>query len=109
MLLRVPLVILACLFSHANAQVLQSVFENYLTDIESRDLDIFSITQDTSGFLWMGTDEGLIKYNGINYRIYRQENENDYSLPDNQVYAVFRSANGSIWVGTKKGLCRYDD
>ena len=107
--LQLFLISIACVIREAHAQVLQSVFENNLTDIESRDLDIFSITQDTSGFLWMGTDEGLIKYNGINYKIYRQENEDEYSLPDNQVYAVLKTANGSIWVGTKKGLCEYDD
>ena len=66
------------------------------------------ILQDQSGFLWFGTQEGLNKYNGYNFLIYKHIYNNDSSVNHNKIYELYEDNNGYIWIGTKSGLSKYD-
>lgn len=67
---------------------------------------IFSIHQDTKGFLWFGTKDGLNRYDGYSFQIYRKDNADTLSLSDNTVTALHRTGD-SLWIGTAAGgvLC----
>ena len=70
---------------------------------------ISSVLQDKEGFMWFGTKDGLNKYDGYNFTIYRHEQDNPYSLPDNYVTGIVEDDNGNFWVGTlTKGLYLFD-
>ena len=70
---------------------------------------VYSITQDDKGYLWFGTLDGLNKYDGYNFDVYRHDSGDTNSLPDNIVISLLNDTQGNLWVGTYSGgLCRYN-
>jgi len=58
--------------------------------------------QDRTGFLWVGTQNGLFRYNGSRFRgYYRSE-----GLPSSRIESLYESPNGALWVGSRSGLAR---
>ncbi len=70
---------------------------------------IRSVTQDQKGFLWIATSDGLNRYDGLNFKIYRPNLEKpEYSLPSSVVHKVLIDSENNLWVGTRNGLRIYD-
>ncbi len=68
-----------------------------------------AITEDKDGFLWMGTDDGLNRYNGREITVFKNNPGNDSTISDNWIYVLFTDAGGQLWIGTLEGgLNRYD-
>ncbi|WP_316814970.1 two-component regulator propeller domain-containing protein [Pedobacter nyackensis] len=69
---------------------------------------VLSIAQDSMGFMWFGTKDGLNKYNTRNFEIYKREKGNSSSLSSSQnINALLTDSKGNLWVGTQKGLNKY--
>ncbi|WP_316810893.1 two-component regulator propeller domain-containing protein [Pedobacter heparinus] len=68
----------------------------------------FCILQDKTGFIWIGTEDGLNKYDGYDFTIYKHENNNKNSLSNSQVNALCEDPKENLWVGTSKGLNLFD-
>ena len=66
------------------------------------------IYQDSRGYMWLGTVNGLYKYNGDKYRIYNNELGNQNSIIGNRITAIIEDSEGVVWIGTSSGLCRYN-
>ncbi|PWU05941.1 MAG: hypothetical protein C5B51_13350 [Terriglobia bacterium] len=66
---------------------------------------IRAITQTNDGFLWLGTDEGLVRFDGYDFTTYTKD---DGVLPSNSVNALYASAKGALWIATANGLTRYE-
>ena len=67
------------------------------------------IYQDKFGFIWFGTQDGLNKYDGYKYTVYKHLSKNNKSLPANNVLSVCEDGEGNLWAGTRiGGLSRYD-
>jgi signal transduction histidine kinase/ligand-binding sensor domain-containing protein len=67
------------------------------------------ILQDHYGFMWIGTDDGLNKYNGYSFTVYKHDPNDPRSLSHNQVWSLFEDSFGVLWVGTYGGgLNRFD-
>ncbi len=64
---------------------------------------VFCILQDSRGFMWFGTEDGLNKYNGYEFKVYRHDLQDPGSLSDNWVRALYEDKNGTIWIGTRNG------
>ncbi|MCP4726747.1 MAG: response regulator [bacterium] len=70
---------------------------------------ITCIMQDDIGFLWLGTNDGLIRYDGYNYTEYRNTYGDPNSLAKNRVTAIYQDMSGVIWIGTDgEGVLRYN-
>jgi len=69
--------------------------------------DVKSILKDRKGFMWFSTDDGLNRYDGYNFTIFRHDPNNKHSLPANNMGVLFEDKAGNIWVGSK-GLSLYD-
>ena len=65
---------------------------------------IRSITQTADGFLWLGTDEGLARFDGYEFVSFGKDRG---GLPSNSVNVLAASPDGSLWIGTPSGLTRY--
>lgn len=59
--------------------------------------------------MWFGTTNGLSKFDGSNFTVYRHEPDKLNSLPASEVLSVFEDRDGTLWVGTSGGgICYYD-
>lgn len=61
------------------------------------------VIQDRAGFIWIGTQDGLNRYDGYSFRIYKHIKGDKNSLPDNYVQSLYLDENGHLWVGTYGG------
>ncbi len=86
-----------------NAQHVDVNFERLSIEDGLSQSSIYSICQDRTGFMWFGTEDGLNKYDGYAFKVYKNERENLNSLSYNYVRAVFEDEGGRIWVGTYGG------
>jgi len=91
-----------------SAQIENSVFDHItLEDGLSHSL-IHDITQDSTGFIWAATQEGLNRIDGYSIKVYRIDNESDNSLLDNWITTVTTDRSGDIWFGTRaKGFGKF--
>lgn len=70
---------------------------------------IFAMLQDTDGYLWLGTIDGLNRYDGYEFRVYVNAPSDAVSISDNFISALYEDSDGFIWVGTVNGyLNRFD-
>jgi ligand-binding sensor domain-containing protein/signal transduction histidine kinase len=69
---------------------------------------VLTIAQDRRGFMWFGTEDGLNKYNGYTFTIYKHDPDNPTTLSDNFVSVIYEDRAGDLWVGTRNGLNRLD-
>ncbi len=64
---------------------------------------IFSIYQDSRGFMWFGTMFGLVRYDGIKYVTYRYDPNDTNSISNDDVISIYEDKEGYLWVGTYFG------
>lgn len=66
------------------------------------------IYQDSDGYMWFGTDDGLNKYDGINFEVYKYKGEDENSISGNIIVAIIEDNDGYLWIGTTTGLNKLD-
>lgn len=66
--------------------------------------NITSICQDKSGYIWIGTENGLNRFDGYKFTVYKNDPQDTTSLMFNTVNKVFCDKSGNLWVGTNTGL-----
>jgi len=64
---------------------------------------IFAMIQDQQGYLWLGTIDGLNRYDGYEFRVYVNDPSDINSISDNFISALYEDSDGFIWVGTVNG------
>ncbi len=69
---------------------------------------VFALIQDRYGYLWIGTQDGLNRYDGYQFVTYRNEPNDTSSIMDNMVFTALEDSNGTLWFGTSSGLSRYN-
>lgn len=105
---------LSILFLALTILTLHAEKRNYLYSFNSdlnegiSQLSVMDIFQDSKGYLWFATKNGLNRFNGKEYVIYRREDGNEQSLSNNSITSVVEDRNGYLWVGTSNGLNRID-
>ena len=66
------------------------------------------ITQDKYGFIWVGTDYGLSRFDGYHFVNYLHHDNDSTSISDNIISSFLIDKQGRLWVGSAKGLMQYD-
>jgi ligand-binding sensor domain-containing protein len=68
--------------------------------------DVSSIIQDKHGFIWMGTQSGLHRYDGHEFKVFASHPFDSTSLSSSRINSIYESSNGDLWVTTVDGLDR---
>src|SRR5690606_30502223 len=70
--------------------------------------DVTHVFQDSYGYLWIGSYEGIFRWDGYAFKRYRHNEKDSASLSHNIVYSIFEDSQQRLWVGTIEGLDLYD-
>jgi signal transduction histidine kinase/ligand-binding sensor domain-containing protein/DNA-binding response OmpR family regulator len=70
---------------------------------------IYAIAQDGKGFIWMGTENGLYRFDGSRFRHYLNIPGDTTSINSNVIFKIYRDRYNNLWIGTFMGLMRYDE
>jgi ligand-binding sensor domain-containing protein/serine phosphatase RsbU (regulator of sigma subunit) len=70
--------------------------------------NVLSVCQDQYGFLWIATNDGLNRFDGYNFKVFKHEPGDTTSLPSNELNMVYVDREGILWVGSLAGLSRWD-
>lgn len=92
---------LVCCVATVSAQ--EPVFLHYTTDDKLPGNMVYDIYRDTEGFLWFGTDNGVARYNGIEFEAYSTAD----GLPDNDIFYFKEDYHKRMWVSTYNGELSY--
>ena len=65
-----------------------------------------TIIQDKKGYIWIGTNDGLNRYNGYDFKVFRQDKNTSKSLVNNYIVDLKEDTKGNIWVGTANGVSK---
>ena len=90
------------LFSKISAQQPQIRFERISAEDGLSKNNVTALLQDKTGFIWIGTFDGLNRYDGYEYNIYRQTDEPG-SISHNYIISLAEDKEGNIWIGTIGG------
>ena len=90
------------------AQINTIKFEHYSSNEGLSQVTVKCIQQDTLGFLWFGTVNGLNRYDGKNFIQYFHEANDSSSLSSSNITKIYEDSQGNLWVGTENGLNLFD-
>ena len=91
------------------AALAQSLRFRHLTIDDGLSQDIVtSIVQDDRGFMWIGTEDGLNRYDGVSVKVYKHDPRNPNSLSSNFINRLLVDHRGHLWVSTGSGLDLFD-
>jgi signal transduction histidine kinase/ligand-binding sensor domain-containing protein/DNA-binding response OmpR family regulator len=91
------------LFSITLAQSATYTFKHLTSNEGLSHNNVTCLLQDSKGFMWFGTFDGLNKYDGYKFTIYRNDPLNSSSLSHNYIWTIFEDKQGRIWIGTNDG------
>ena len=86
-------------------------FEHIKIEDRISDVRVPAILQDRRGFMWFGSQDGLIRFDGYEYKTYYHEPADSTSISGNNIEELYEDSRGNIWVGIRQsgiGICRYD-
>ncbi|MFW8591769.1 two-component regulator propeller domain-containing protein [Glaciecola sp. 2405UD65-10] len=102
------LVVLTIFMPRALAETSNIRFESIDIDEGLSQQSVLSIFQDSKGYMWFGTQEGLNRYDGISYTIYKPEINNPDSISDAWIKSIAEDELGYLWIATENGMNRFD-
>lgn len=104
---RIPILIMLLLVIHkACPETLY--FRHYNNKDGLSHNTVYTSIQDKRGFMWFGTDDGLNRFDGHTFNVYRYNSFDENSILNDCIISLFEDSEGRIWVCTNKGVCFYD-
>ncbi|MFZ0280542.1 MAG: two-component regulator propeller domain-containing protein, partial [Bacteroidales bacterium] len=66
------------------------------------------IYKDSKGFIWMGTNGGLNRFDGYNFKLFKRQVTDSISIADNAINSIAEDNEGNLWIGTRSGISVLD-
>ncbi len=102
------LIIIFFSFTFTNSGFTQQyIFTNYSINEGLSQSVVNCIFQDSKGYIWIGTQNGLNRFNGETFDVYSYNPADTSSISNNWIYTIAEDTNGNLWIGTKGGLNIY--
>jgi len=102
-------VLFVFVFSTARTQQFPNIQFSYLTSKEGlSNNNVSCISQDQEGFIWIGTEDGLNRFDGYRLKRFFHNPANENSLVNNVVHQVMSDRKDRLWISTREGLSIYD-
>jgi ligand-binding sensor domain-containing protein/signal transduction histidine kinase len=84
-------------------------FEHYTIEEGLSVTTVRDILQDQKGFMWFATEDGLNKFDGRTFEVYRHDPEDPNSLTDSIIVEIYEDRVGNLWIGTYRGGLNHFD
>lgn len=100
------------LFALSGADMLKAqpyYFKHYEVENGLSNNAVICIMQDHLGFMWFGTRDGLNRFDGLSYKIFRNDPSKKNTIGSNAIMSLSEDDENKIWVGTEKGLFVFDE
>ncbi len=88
-------------------QDLVVAFKKIFTEPEHVNLAVEDIIEDHRGFMWIGTTDGLFRYDGNRYVVYRHNKKDPGSIANSNIGRLLQDSRGNFWIGTNNGLDQF--
>ena len=69
---------------------------------------VLNILQDNEGFMWFATGDGLNRYDGYHFKVFKHDPDDPLSLSNDYIQRIYKDREGVLWLGTTNGLNRFD-
>ncbi len=98
------------IFDSSIAQTGKITFKNLTPEMGLSHGDVNCFCQDHGGYMWIGTTDGLNKYDGLKFTVYKYDQKDSTSLPNSYITCIYEDKKNNLWIGTatSDGLCRYN-
>ena len=100
------------IFSCVNISVAQIIDDAQVVEYSIKDglslSHITSVFQDANDFIWVGTQDGLNRFDGIEFKYFRHDISDSLSLSGNYIRAINQDENGDLWIATENSLMVFD-
>lgn len=83
-------------------------FRHYQVENGLSNNAVICSTQDSYGFLWFGTKDGLDRFDGYSFKVFRNDASVRGSIGNNFIHSLYAAPNGVLWAGTENGLYQYN-
>ncbi|SHG14985.1 Two component regulator propeller [Salegentibacter echinorum] len=102
------LIILLCFVSHSYAQNGDFIFKHLSSSDGLSQGSVISIHQDKLGQMWLGTRDGLNKYDGNAFTVYKNNPKDSLSISNSDILSIEEDERGFLWIGTYNGLNKFN-
>jgi signal transduction histidine kinase/ligand-binding sensor domain-containing protein/DNA-binding response OmpR family regulator len=92
-----------CTALRASAQSVQAIFENYTLENGLQNNTVQQAFQDSRGYLWFATNQGVCRYDGTSFRSFRNDPNDPNSLSGLLARVIYEDKRGNLWIGTESG------
>jgi len=100
------LILFLCICTNSHSQFFKSPFEIINTESGLSQNSVHSICQDSRGFMWFGTHDGLNRYDGFDFTLLKYMPDSENSLPSSAILTLLSDNDKFIWAGTENGLAK---
>lgn len=97
----VLLISFLCVHAHAQERI---HFRNYTVTDGLKSNTIWAISQDEQGYMWFGTKDGLSRFDGYQFKSFKFDKNNPFSIGNNFIRKIFKYDAKTYWIGTEEGL-----
>jgi len=108
MKLRFLLYVIAFFNAVLLSQVTDYSFEHLTTDDGLSQTTVFKVFKDSKGYIWVCTQEGLNRYDGYSFKVFKFDPLDPNSIVGNKVNDIREDFDGNLWVATTSGLCVFN-